>query len=274
MSAAAPRSAGTGVPIRVAVRFAVAVAVFLIAANAPYAWLIANFGYDDVLREPAGAILVRFSQGGAPLVLAWLAFSIGALLFVPVVLEFRRLFGAQSVDSGSAAVLGLGAAFAQAAGLLRWVLVVPALAAAYTDPSADLHTRQVLLITFESVHRFGGAVVGEMLGQILLAGWTAMTVIQLAHTKLVPTWLVWMGGVTPPLWILGQSELLHDVVPAIPSIEVTPVAFMLWESWLALLAVTIVWRAIGAARQSNSKPATQLAGCFAERGNCNSEMPS
>jgi hypothetical protein len=113
-----------------------------------------------------------------------------------------------------------------------------------------------------------------MLGQILLAGWTAMTVIQLAHTKLVPTWLVWMGGVTPPLWILGQSELLHDVVPAIPSIEVTPVAFMLWESWLALLAVTIVWRAIGAARQSTSKPATQLAGCFAERGNCNSEMPS
>jgi hypothetical protein len=254
MSAATSWSTDTGVPMAVAVRFAVSVALFLIVANAPYAWLMANFGYDDILREPAGVILERFSQGGAPLRLAWLAFAIGALFFIPVALAFRALLGTQRVESGGAAILGVASAIAQAAGLLRWVLVVPALAAAYNDPSADQQVRQMLLITFETVHRFAGGVVGEMLGQLLLAGWTAMTVVQLARSALVPSWLVWIGAATPPLWVLGQSELLHDVVPAIPSIEVTPLAFMLWEAWLAMLAATVVWRAVLAARQAAAKP--------------------
>jgi len=52
-----------------------------VAATLPYVWLIENFGYDDILREPAAVVLQRFNQGGSPLVLAWLAFAMSALLF-------------------------------------------------------------------------------------------------------------------------------------------------------------------------------------------------
>jgi hypothetical protein len=62
----------------------------------------------------------------------------------------------------------------------------------------------------------------------------------------VPRWLAGAGLLTLPFWIVGQTELLHDVVPAIPSLEVIPIAFMAWEAWLAALAVALV---VGTFRQ-------------------------
>jgi hypothetical protein len=226
------------------VRLAVAIVSFLVAANVPYAWLVANFGYDDGLREPAAPILVTYSEGGASLVLAWLAFSAGALLFIPVALEFRRLLTGQGVDDGGAAILGVGSAIAQATGLLRWVLVVPSLAAAFVQPDAGDSVREAIVVTFDVVHRFGGMVIGELLGQLLLAGWTALTVRALWKTAQLPKWLLAGGAATVPLWLLGLTELLHDVLPSLPSTEVTPAAFMLWEAWLAAVAVTMLRRAL------------------------------
>jgi hypothetical protein len=220
--------------------FAGAVALFLVAANLPYAWLVTRFGYDDILREPTPVILQAFDRGGDALVLAWLAFALGALLFIPVALGLRRLVWECGVDGAGAAILGVVSAVAQAAGLLRWVFVVPALAAAYVGAAADTAQRAAALATFEAIHRFAGMVVGEMLGQLLLAGWTVLAVRDLRQARIVPRWLLWMGAAIAPLWILGQTELLHAVVAAVPAIEVTPAAFMLWEAWLAAVAVTVV----------------------------------
>jgi hypothetical protein len=226
------------------VRLALAIVLFLVAVNVPYAWLVANFGYDDILREPAARILETYSSGGPALVLAWLAFSVGALLFVPVALEFRRLLAGQGVDDGGAAILGVGSAIAQATGLLRWVLVVPSLAAEYVQPEAGDAVRAAIVVTFDVVHRFGGMVIGELLGQLLLAAWTALTVRALWKAAQLPKWLLASGAATVPLWLLGLTELLHDVLPSLPSIEVTPAAFMLWEAWLAAVAVTMLRRAL------------------------------
>ncbi len=66
-------------------------ALFLVAATVPYSWLIAHFGYDDILREPTPVILRRFQAGGAPLVWAWFAFALSALLFIPLALAVDRL---------------------------------------------------------------------------------------------------------------------------------------------------------------------------------------
>ena len=230
--------------------------MFLVAANVPYVWLVLNFGYDDILREPASRVLETYSDGGAELVLAWLAFSVGAMLFVPVVLAFRRLLAEQSVDDDGAAILGVGSAIAQATGLLRWVLVVPSLAAAYVQAEVGEPMREAIVVTFDIVHRFGGMVVGELLGQLLLAGWTALTVRALWRTALLPKWLLAGGAATVPLWLLGLTELLHDVLPSLPSIEVTPAAFMLWEAWLAVVAVTMLR---GAVRDRRSDAAVARA---------------
>jgi hypothetical protein len=230
-----------------AAAFAGAVALFLAAANLPYAWLVARFGYDDILREPTAVILRAFADGGDALVLAWLAFALGGLLFIPVALGLRSLLRECGVDGGGAAMLGVVSAVAQAAGLLRWVFVVPALAAVYLGTEADAAERAAALVSFDAVHRYGGMVVGEMIGQLLLAGWTLLAVGDLHRSGVAPRWLLWMGAAIVPLWILGQTELLHTVVAAVPAIEVTPAAFMLWEAWLAAVATTVFLHARHAA---------------------------
>jgi Domain of unknown function (DUF4386) len=226
-------------------KLAATLVVFLVAATLPYAWLIEHFGYDDILREPASTVLQRFHEGGAPLVLAWFAFAMSALLFIAVVRAFNHLFDAHWIDDRGTAVLGVGSALAQAIGLLRWVLVVPGLAVTYTDPASTPAARDAVIVVFDAVHRYGGMVLGEMTGQLLLAAWTALVAVQLYRSAIVPGWLAAAGLLTLPLWLLGQTELLHGVIPGVPAIEVIPLAFMGWEAWLAAIAVALLigtWR--------------------------------
>lgn len=222
------------------IHLAAALVVFLVAATWPYVWLIEHFGYDDILREPASTVLQRFHEGGAPLVLAWFGFAMSALLFIAVVQAFNDLFDAHWVHDRGTVVLGVGSAVAQAIGLLRWVLVVPGLAATYADPASTPAARDAVIVVFDAVHRFGGRVLGEMIGQLLLAAWTTLVAVQLYRSAAVPRWLAAAGLLTIPLWLLGQTELLHGVVPGVPAIEVIPLAFMGWEAWLAAVAVALL----------------------------------
>ena len=222
-----------------------AMLLFVVAATLPYSWLIEHFGYDDILREPAADILTKFHAGGAPLVLAWFAFSMSALAFIPVALLMERLLQAHGASASGARTLALASAVAQTIGLLRWVLVVPALASTFVDPASSGATREAVMVVFDAVHRYGGMVIGEMVGQLLLAGWTAMVAVQLMRSAALPRWVAALGLLTTPFWLLGQTELLHMVVPAIPSIEVIPLAFMAWEAWIVVMAaalLTSAWR--------------------------------
>jgi len=228
---------------RAKLQLAVALIVFLVAATLPYSWLIAHFGYDDILREPTADILTRFHAGGADLVLAWFSFAMSSLLFIPVALAFKNVLASHGATDASATTLGMASAVAQAIGLLRWVLVVPGLAAAFVDPATSAATRDALSVVFDAVHHYGGMVIGEMVGQLLLAGWTALISVQLFRSKAAPRWIAVVGLLTLPFWLLGQTELLHMVVPAIPSIEVIPLAFMGWEAWLLLMALAMLFAA-------------------------------
>lgn len=239
---------GTGRPsqVRQAERsLAASLIVFLVAATLPYVWLIEHFGYDDILREPAAVLLAKFQAGGSALVLAWFGFAMGSLLFIPVARGFQRLLSAHGATDNGAAVLGIASAVVQAIGLLRWVLVVPALAATFASAQSSQATRDATVVIFDAAHRYGGMVLGELIGQLLLAGWTGLVALALYRSRAVPRWLAAIGWMTLPFWLIGQTELLHDVVPAVPSIEVIPLAFMAWQAWLAAMAVSLLvsaWR--------------------------------
>jgi hypothetical protein len=110
--------------------------------------------------------------------------------------------------------------------------------------------RQAVVVTFDSIHRLGGMVIGEAVGQLLLAGWTALTVRHLMRARFVPSWMSFFGAIIPLLWLIGQTELLHEVVSAVPSIELTPIAFMAWEAWLVAVASYVLVHAWQARRLS------------------------
>jgi hypothetical protein len=129
--------------------------------NIPFAQLAARFAYPDILRQPAEVILAEFQAGGVGLIATWYAFALAALLMIPVGLAHAFARGRMALMpelATSAAMLGALAGLLQAMGLLRWVLVVPGLAA-----SGDVQG-------FELIHAFGGLALGEHLGMVLTAG--------------------------------------------------------------------------------------------------------
>lgn len=139
---------------------AAALAALAIGFNLPYARLASSFDYPGILREPAEVILDRFAEGGTPLILTWYAFALAAIVFIPVALAHALTPDRITNRPGlaiTAAILGTLAGLTQAMGLLRWVMVVPGLAA-----TGDVDG-------FALIHAYAGVALGEHLGMLLTA---------------------------------------------------------------------------------------------------------
>ena len=230
--------------------------LFVATVNVAFALLVTSFEYDDILREPAALILTRSAAGGESLILIWLTFAVGCLLFVPIALLLPHELGAGSRGGVSAtAALGVISSVLQAIGLLRWVFVVPVLAASYLSADASEASRAVALSNFHLVHQYGGVVVGEFLGQVFLVAWTIGTCAAMLRSGRTLRWLGRAGLLTVPLWILGFSELLATVVPSATALELAPVAFMAWEAWLTGVAIALLAQALRDRRSSPSASA-------------------
>lgn len=116
---------------------AIAFAVFF---NIPFSILGASYDYPDILRRPAAEALDKFAAGGSSLILTWYGFGLAALLLIPLAIALSitrdRLLQCPALSIG-AAIAGALAGLAQAIGLMRWVFVIPYLAANHTEPSAS-----------------------------------------------------------------------------------------------------------------------------------------
>jgi Domain of unknown function (DUF4386) len=222
-----------------------AMAAFALAANVPYALLIARFGYDDILREPPLVVLSAFADGGPSLILIWLAFALCAASFVVVaglVADAARAGG--KVLPGFVLAAGAASAVAQAVGLSRWVFAVPGLAETALDPAASEGARAAAIVMYETLHQFAGVAIGEHIGQTLLAVWTAGLSWTLLKGGLGPRAFGAVGLVIAPSWLVGQTELIATVIPGMPVIEITPIAFMAWEVWVLALGVAWIFKGL------------------------------
>src|SRR4030095_4626402 len=59
--------------------------VLPVAYNGLYTLLARGFDYPDILRQPTGQVLERFTAGGSRLVLLWWGFAMSAVLLAPAV---------------------------------------------------------------------------------------------------------------------------------------------------------------------------------------------
>jgi hypothetical protein len=214
---------------------------FLVLTNVAYAALVSLFGYDDVLREPVATVLARFSSGGPRLILAWTGFAWSALLFVlAAVLTARALADRHGQPVWIATAAGAASGLIQAVGLFRWVFVIPGLARGYAAPGATEADRAAIAQTYNALNQYGGVALGEHLGQVLLVAWSLGIIAACWRAGSLLKWTSLIGLVSIPLWILGQTELFATVVPGLPVIEVTPLAFMVWMVWLLALASALI----------------------------------
>jgi len=197
----------------------------------PYTLLTILFNYPDILRSPAGKILISFHQGGPTLILTWFFFALGGL---PLIYAYHQIYSLLGPNYRIITTTGLFGLFVQLIGLLRWVFVVPILANNYvqtTDPILKTTIEQLFIVQ----HQWGGVLLGEHLGQLTTIIWTIVIFQALSNVKLINQYLKWIAQLGSMVYFLGQAELLHTVMPNLPYWE--DAAFIGSTVWL----VCLIW---------------------------------
>src|SRR3954453_7537330 len=154
--------------------------------------LSSTFDWPDVLREPADVVLPAFSAGGASLVWTWFAAAwTYAILLVPMLLLPRVLGRAADPALRVATIVGAASVVFSVVGFLRWVFVVPALARVYEN--AGEVTKAATEAAWLAQHQFGGALLGEHLGQLGAIAWSITLSVIILRSGALPRLLGWAG---------------------------------------------------------------------------------
>lgn len=207
--------------------------------NVTYFALAARFDYPGILREPTDVILTRFAAGGGGLVALWYAFAFSALLAVPLALVLLPVFHAEHGDlSIAAAIVGALAGLVQVLGLLRWVFLVPGLAATYTNGAADPALRAAATVMFEAGHRYLGMAVGEHLGYLFTAAWSVLLAVMILRSRQWPAWLAWPGIVAAVGIVAGVLEPAGWEAAGL----INALAYIIWSLWLVTMGVVLLRR--------------------------------
>jgi hypothetical protein len=89
-------------------------------------------------------------------------------------------------------------------------------------------------------HQFGGALLGEHLGQLLAIGWSVTLSVVVLRSRVLPGWLGVTGLAVSAVYLLNQGDVLATAVPGFP---VWDLAGLLgstgWGLWVAALGVTV-----------------------------------
>src|SRR6266545_1803306 len=183
--------------------------------------LSSTFDWPDILREPGSTVLPSFVDGGTGVVWTWFATAwTYGLLVVPILLLPAALGRRDDPALRVATYMGATSVVLSLIGFLRWVFVVPPLADSYV--SGDATTKAAVEAAWTAQHQFGGALLGEHLGQLLVIGWSVTL---------------------SAIYLLNQGDILATGVPGFPVWDLAGlIGSTGWGLWVAALGVTILLR--------------------------------
>lgn len=213
--------AQTSAPLHPETSPARAVGVLLIGdallAFAPVAILGPAIGWPASLASPAATQLAAIHAHGDVVMLGYSLYLLYSILIAPVMIGVsRRVFGrGDDAMAESVAAFAALSTLARCIGILRWLTVMPALAASHA--TADPAMRLQIETLFDAITRYGGGI-GDVLGVSLFM---ALAVGTLAAGALrsggMPRWLSWAGLVVAAL-------LASLTIPALGGPALVPVA--------------------------------------------------
>jgi hypothetical protein len=218
--------------------FIASTVAFMIAATV----LSMTFDWPDILRQPPDVVLPEFAAGGASLVWTWFAVAwTYAALAVPILLLPTALARRGDVALRVATYLGAASVLLSLIGFLRWVFVVPALADSYM--SGDETTRAAVAAAWTAQHQYGGALLGEHLGQLLAIAWSVTVSVIILRSKVMPAWVGWLGLLASALYFVNQGDILATAVSGFPVWDLGGlIGSYLWAVWLFVLGVLLLRR--------------------------------
>lgn len=206
----------------------------------PYTILTVTFEYPDILRQDIGVVLTKFHDGGSSLIFTWWAF---AILGLPLLIAYIKI-GQQFENKISfikwITIVGIISGIVQIIGLLRWVFVVPVIANSYVTATEPI-IKEIAKNSFQTIHQFGGVLLGEHLGQLFTIGWTIMISIAFIKLKFVPKWVSWLGIISSIIYLLAQAELFATVIPGFPAWSMAGfIGSTLWLIWLVITGIMFI----------------------------------
>jgi hypothetical protein len=223
--------------------------------------LSSTFEWPDILREPADVVLPAFVAGGASLVWTWFATAwTYAVLAVPILLLPAVLGRRNDPALRVATYVGAASVLLSLIGFLRWVFVVPPLADSFV--TGDATTRAAVEAAWIAQHQFGGALLGEHLGQLLAIGWSVTLSVVILRTRVLPRWLGITGLVVSALYLTNQGDILGTAVPGFPVWDLGGlIGSTSWGCWVAALGVVLLLRPVrpGSAELEGAAPAGSAA---------------
>jgi hypothetical protein len=204
--------------------------------------LSSTFDWPDILREPTDVVLPAFVAGGTSLVWTWFATAwTYAILLVPILLLPAVLRRRGDPVLRVATYVGATSVVLALIGFLRWVFVVPPLADSYV--TGDAVTRAAVDAAWTAQHQFGGALLGEHLGQLLAIAWSITVSVIILRSRVLPWWLGAAGLVVSALYLTNQGDILATAVPGFPVWDLGGlIGSTSWGLWVAALGVVLLLR--------------------------------
>lgn len=211
-----------------------------IALLIPYTMLTVIFEYPDILRQDTATILTKFNQGGNSLIWTWFAFAVTGLPLIPAYIMMGQKYENKAPLVRMATTIGVIGLLVQMIGLLRWTFVVPVLADTFVT-ATDEATKAAAIVSFKTIHQFGGVLLGEHLGQLFTIAWTVMMTISFAKLKWMPKWVNVLGIISSVIYLLAQAELFETVMKGFPVWEMAGfIGSTLWLVWLIVVGVMFI----------------------------------
>ncbi len=129
--------------------------------------------------------------------------------------------------------VGIAAAVVQVVGLARWPLLVPGYAS--DAAGADAGVAAAARDSFTTASDILGTAIGETLGYLLTATWTALVIVALGR-RYAGRWFQAAGGVAAVLVLAGVLSPL-----GLPVVDTANFAgYVLWCLWLIAFGVVIL----------------------------------
>ena len=204
--------------------------------------LSSTFNWPDILREPASVVLPEFADGGTSLIWTWfaVAWTYGILL-VPILLLPSVLGRRDDPVMRATTFIGATSVVLSVAGFLRWVFVVPQLAHDYV--AGDPTTKAAVAAAWTAQHQYGGALLGEHLGELLAIAWSVALSVVILRSRMLPAWLGWAGLVVSALYFLNQGDIMSTSIPDFPVADLAgAIGSTAWGIWVATLGFTLLVR--------------------------------
>lgn len=182
------------------------------------------------LDQPPSVVLPLIAQEAGPVFAGYTFYLMHALLLVPLAIVLAGTLRMTRTLGSLAVTLGVLAGLAKALGIVRWIFLMPVLAASYLDPAASVASRAAIEAITIAFNAYAGGV-GELLGVGLFAGlWTVL--ISIALLRAGARWL----GLTGLVAALGLLATLASVAGFESAILLT-LSGIVWQVWTAAVAV-------------------------------------